>query len=94
MMSNGNPKNPDLDEILIRLGSMEERIAALESNKKLPEAAQSGGRKVPEETDSDFVNVNFSLSAPFETNFGEYGLAWLGNIVLFYNLKKNGTIKN
>ena len=84
MMNTENSKKIDLDEILVRLNSLEERIVLLESNRKSLYKSQPDGTEKPEEEDSDFVNVDFSLNAPFETNLGEYGLAWMGNIVLFF----------
>lgn len=76
MMNSNGWKKEELESILGRLDSIEERIARLESNKE--HAAKSG------EDDSDSVDLSFPLNSPFETKLGEYGLAWLGNIVLFF----------
>jgi hypothetical protein len=83
-MSSDDLRKNDLEEILIRLDSLEDRIAQLESNKTNPAQMQNNKGSEPEQDDSDFINVNFSLNAPFETKLGEYGLAWLGSIVLFF----------
>lgn len=83
-MNSGNLRNDEVDQILTRLSSLEERIGKLESEKKLQNTTQAAGASQPEEPDSDFFEVNLSLSAPFETKIGEYGLAWTGNIVLFF----------
>jgi hypothetical protein len=82
MMNSGNSQQNDLDDILKRLNSLEERLGRLETDRKTfgQEQPVSAGQ----EEDSDFVHVDFSLSAPFETKIGEYGLAWTGNIVLFF----------
>jgi hypothetical protein len=76
--------NKDLEQIFARLDYLEERIAKLETNKELSGQEQNHHRNGTDAEDSGFVNVNLSLSAPFEANLGEYGLAWLGNIVLFF----------
>ncbi|MCX6236449.1 MAG: hypothetical protein NTY07_02640 [Bacteroidia bacterium] len=83
MMNPDDLKTADLKEILNRLDSLEERITRLESNKEQINQVQAFPGKETEE-DSDSVNLNFSQSSPFETNLGEYGLAWLGSIVLFF----------
>ncbi len=83
-MNAENWKKNDLNEILERIISLEERIASLESNNKPAYITKRDSSEKSEEVDSDYVNVNLSLSVPFETNVGEYGLAWLGNIVLFF----------
>jgi len=81
MMNPDDLKKEDVEEILRRLNLLEERIALLETNKELHRQTQTLNRNENEADDSEFINVNFSLSAPFETKLGEYGLAWLGNIV-------------
>ena len=84
-MNSDDLKNRNLEEILKRLNSLEERIVLLESKKENPEQIRAVPGEAPaEEDDSGFINVNFSLSAPFENKIGEYGLAWLANIVLFF----------
>ncbi len=83
-------KNPDeqnteeLGKILKRLDSLEERIALLESTKAQTHQVQAVPEKEKEDEDTESVNFRISLSSPFETRLGEYGLAWLGNIVLFF----------
>lgn len=77
-------KEEGLGAILRRLDSIEERLAILESNNKQVKQTQAVGDEENDEDDSQFSDLNISISAPFETNLGEYGLAWLGNIVLFF----------
>jgi len=76
--------NPDkLEEILSRLDSLENRITFLESNK----VQHTQAKPISEQelkTIVAFPDANISESATFETNLGEYGLAWLGNVVLFF----------
>lgn len=83
-MNSGDFKNEDLEKILSRLDSIEERISVLELNKKQLTQLQSVNSEEAEDDDSGFADLKFSISAPFESNLGEYGLAWLGNIVLFF----------
>ena len=74
----------DLNKILSRLDMLEERLELLELNKEQFRRVQTLREREAEEEDSKFIDVDFSLSAPFESKLGEYGLAWLGNIVLFF----------
>jgi hypothetical protein len=84
MMNPDDLKKEGLEDILNRIESLEGRIALLESNKEQLKRARYAGMRETEKEDSKFIDVDFSLSAPFETKLGEYGLAWLGNIVLFF----------
>ena len=77
-------KKEDLQSILNRLDSMEERITLLESNKQQHQSILADNIAQTEDDDSGFEDFKISISAPFESNLGEYGLAWLGNIVLFF----------
>ena len=84
-MKNSDDQNAKgLEEIMKRLDSLEERIALLESTKAQTNQVQSVPEKETEDEDTESVNFRISLSSPFETRLGEYGLAWLGNIVLFF----------
>lgn len=76
-------KTAELEKILTRLDSLEARIRLLESGKEPIYKVRATSENETEE-DSESVNLGLSLSSPFETNLGEYGLAWLGNIVLFF----------
>jgi len=77
-------KKEDLESILNRLDSIEERITLLESEKKQHQLFAANNVTETEDDDSGFEDFKISISAPFESNLGEYGLAWLGNIVLFF----------
>ncbi len=88
-MNSNDLKNGDLNEILSRLNSIEERISLLESANLESARVQSIQNQLAdedsaEEDESGFSDLNISISMPFESKFGEYGLAWLGNIVLFF----------
>lgn len=83
-MNSDEFKNEDFEKILSRLDAIEERIAVLESNKVQVKQVQLASDESVEDDDSDFADLKFSISAPLESNLGEYGLAWLGNIVLFF----------
>ena len=82
-MNSNDLKKEDFGTILKRLDSIEERLTQLEAVK-----VQYNHKHVTEEEDLDegteFSDLNISISSIFETKLGEYGLAWLGNIVLFF----------
>jgi len=81
-MNSDEIKKDDFDRILSRLDSIEARIELLELNREA--ARRSETISDEEDDDSGFADLKVSISAPFESNLGEYGLAWLGNIVLFF----------
>jgi hypothetical protein len=83
-MNSDNTRNKELEEILSRMNSLEERIAFLESDKKYRADSRPLSTEINITDDSQFMNVDFSFSAPLENKLGEFGLAWLGNIVLFF----------
>jgi hypothetical protein len=83
-MNAGDSRKNDLQEILKRLNSLENRITLLESKKTVPEQPGPISGEGHTTVDSEFMNVDFSFSAPIENKLGEFGLAWLGNIVLFF----------
>ncbi len=74
----------DINKILIRIDSLEDRIAYLESERDIPLSTQRFDIHLNEDQKAEFSDVNISISSLFETRLGEYGLAWLGNIVLFF----------
>jgi hypothetical protein len=74
----------EMEIILSRLDSIEARITNLESEKRQILQTQSVNDTDTDDDDSGFSDLKISISAPFESNLGEYGLAWLGNIVLFF----------
>jgi len=79
-----NLNQEDIQKILIRLDVLEDRIAYLEAERNPFKQVQGLGEQAPEESEEEFSDVNISISSLFETKLGEYGLAWLGNIVLFF----------
>jgi hypothetical protein len=83
-MNSDDLKQGDLEKILLRLDTLEERISNLESDKKRIRQLQTSHAAESEEDDSETFKVSITPSALFESNLGEYGLAWLGNIVLFF----------
>jgi hypothetical protein len=84
IMNPDDSRKDDLQEILRRLISLENRIVQLESNKTYPEQTMPVSGEGQTVDDSGFMNVDFSFNAPLENKLGEFGLAWLGNIVLFF----------
>jgi len=71
----------DYKELAERLFALEQRMAQLESVKKASRAAS----KEEEDEDMSFKILQ-SSETHYESNFGEYGLAWLGNVVLFFGI--------
>ncbi|HEY3373351.1 MAG TPA: hypothetical protein VGK10_21080 [Prolixibacteraceae bacterium] len=69
------------DELAERLFALEQRVAQLESAKKASRAAS----KEDEDEEISFKILQ-SGDTHYESNFGEYGLAWLGNVVLFFGI--------
>ncbi len=72
----------DINKILFRLDLLEDRIQQLESGRE--QAKPLNNFKTTFAEEEEFSDVNISISSLFETKLGEYGLAWLGNIVLFF----------
>ncbi len=83
-MENETISQSDLDQILNRLNALEERITLIESVNGGFGRAENRSMEPTEEEEAEFSDVNISISSLFETKLGEYGLAWLGNIVLFF----------
>lgn len=77
------PGDQSYQELAIKLEALESRVANLE---------QAGYPANPDnpEVDNDFAGLNFKLKgsgeSDLESSIGEYGLAWLGNIVLFFGI--------
>ena len=74
----------DIARILSRLDSLEDRIAHLESGNEQVRIRPNITDEQNDDADVEFSDLNISISSIFETRLGEYGLAWLGNIVLFF----------
>jgi hypothetical protein len=64
-----------------KIAALEQRVARLESVKKTD-------HELSEEDKNEDISFKFNRSGDthYESNFGEYGLAWLGNIVLFFGI--------
>ena len=66
------------------MDSLEHRIGLLELGQLQFKKAQIPDREDKAEDDPEFSDINISISSLFETKLGEYGLAWLRNIMLFF----------
>lgn len=75
--------NPEYQELANRIALLEQRVAQLEQHKK-PIATPSASDGVAEVTTTAVPNE--MDDAQIESNIGQYGLAWLGNIVLFFGI--------
>ena len=73
----------DYQILFDRLNSLEQRLARLESDRNLNPLSASASETAEE-------NIGFKFKKPkeihLESNIGEFGLAWLGNIVLFFGI--------
>lgn len=83
-MAKGGLDNEELNKILTRLDLLEGRISQLESDRNHIVRFRGDHEIEKEVEEEEFSDVNISISSLFETKLGEYGLAWLGNIVLFF----------
>jgi uncharacterized membrane protein len=82
MNSNSDqPGNSGYQELAEKIADLEQWVAQLES----------GGKPiyVPKNEEED-LEISFKIKGTddieYESNIGEYGLAWLGNIVLFFGI--------
>lgn len=73
--------NSGYQELSDRLIALEKRVTLLESAKR--------NEQVPAEEDEN-EEISFKIGqsgdTQYESNIGEYGLAWLGNVVLFFGI--------
>ncbi|MCB2220731.1 MAG: hypothetical protein KQI35_10075 [Bacteroidetes bacterium] len=75
--------NDRFQELLKRLTLLENRVAQLESSPERSDAQLDN----PEEPDNGLrFNFGGKADAGLESHFGEFGLAWLGNVVLFFGI--------
>jgi hypothetical protein len=84
-------KQPGATEFPERLSALESRIAALESEVRSLRNSKRVQETDPVEDNPEDYRLSFKLPGEgseggFESKIGEYGLAWLGNIVLFFGI--------
>jgi hypothetical protein len=73
--------NSGYKELAERLFALEQRVANLESAKK-SQFVPPGG----EDDEEISFKISHSGDTHYESNIGEFGLAWLGNVVLFFGI--------
>jgi uncharacterized membrane protein len=84
-----SPENSNLDSFLSRIQDLEIRIASLESrfttelNPDQREHPSSPQKMATQEPDEEILVMD---EAAIESNIGEYGLAWLGSLVLLFGI--------
>ena len=91
MTNNESEQVPGGSEILAKLNALEKRIDVLENEVRNPRRSKSGVKQEIEENEEDY---RLTLKLPWqdseeegiESKIGEYGLAWLGNIVLIFGI--------
>jgi hypothetical protein len=73
--------NSGYQELAEKLFALEQRVAQLESAKKQHYVSSE---------EEDDIEISFKIKGSddieYESNIGEYGLAWLGNVVLFFGI--------
>ena len=74
--------NSVIQELIAKVEALELRVAQLEANRK-PVNAPQGTKIVNEKQSAITEEVS---DEQIESNIGQYGLAWLGNIVLFFGI--------
>lgn len=83
-MSTNSSKSANLeyDKLSKKLLALEKRVKKLESGKNLDYKAEF------DDSEGDVLNFNImgKSNSNLEFHFGEYGLAWLGSIVLFFGI--------
>ena len=69
-------------ELIARIEALEQRVVQLESNRK-PYTEQAVNKTADDKQNIVAEEVS---DEQIESNIGQYGLAWLGNIVLFFGI--------
>ncbi|RKD87763.1 hypothetical protein [Mangrovibacterium diazotrophicum] len=78
----------ELDAITNEINAIKNRLTQIEQALQLKTAKERSQLKVDEsDDDSEFeLNLTFAEKGNVESRIGEYGLAWLGNIVLLFGI--------
>ena len=83
MSDQGNSSAFSEGDLINRIKDLEMRVAQLEKG-NLPVKTQAGQDEA-EENQLELPDVNLN-GASIESRFGEFGLAWLGNLVLLFGI--------
>ena len=87
-MNNEKSDSPELKKLWIEVQSLNERLSAIETSLeslKVQYVHVKEEESLQSEEDFEFKLPSISQSA-VEFRVGEYGMAWLGNIVLFFGI--------
>jgi len=78
----------ELDEITREIAAIKIRLSQIEQSLQLKTAKEKVySAAADSDEDSEFeLNLSFSEKGNVESRIGEYGLAWLGNIVLLFGI--------
>jgi hypothetical protein len=82
-LSADHTENKGYQELFARLDAFELRLSRLESERKLHPLTSYDSEEEEEITGFKFKRTK---ETHFESSIGEYGLAWLGNFVLFFGI--------
>jgi len=83
MVKRSNVESINQVELVGRIDALEQRVAMLEEELSGARPRIALRKRNAEETDS--TEMDFSSSA-IESSFGEFGMAWLGNLVLLFGI--------
>ena len=87
-MNNEKSDSPEMKKLWIEIQSLNERLSAIETSLeslKVQKVYIKDDESLQSDEDFEFKLPSISQSA-VEFRVGEYGMAWLGNIVLFFGI--------
>lgn len=87
-MDKPNSGSPELENLKKEISGLNERITALESSlKQLKDQNVSTSQIISSQDDLEYdIKLPFQSEGSIEFRVGEYGMAWLGNIVLLFGV--------
>lgn len=87
-MNKEKTDSPELSNLWNEIQSLNERLSAIEETlQNLKISGVQMGNQTPVSTDGEFeFKLPFQSEGAFEFRVGEYGMAWLGNIVLLFGI--------
>jgi uncharacterized membrane protein len=84
MPDNENAVTTNGGNLADRIRNLEMRVSQLENG--MIEAKSRGVHPVSGEVREELPEIGLSGAAAIESKFGEFGLAWLGNLVLLFGI--------
>ena len=75
-----------IEQVLRRLKELEKRISRLENNELIPQVSEHVETRLIASLPENNSPYNEEENEEIESKVGEYGMAWLGNIVLLFGI--------